>query len=417
MIDPKCLKKWALSSALAGIVLTAPMTGYAALGDQTLKQGMSHHDVKQLQDLLKSKGYFTYSTSTGYFGSMTKEAVMRFQRDANLTVDGIVGPMTFKALNITASSGSPKQEAKPQSTINTNQILRQGSRGQAVTALQNKLKQAGLYTNRVDGIYGPHTVQAVRKFQQQHKLQVDGIAGPQTLTALNRLKTDNPPKTEQPPQQTPSKPAPENNATPVLRFGARGAAVTDLQVKLKAAGVFPYTVDGVFGLQTQSAVRNFQLQHGLIVDGIVGTQTWGKLNNLDKSDANKPGNNQPGNSARFNVIQLVADAGALTGTPYVWGGMTPSGFDCSGFLVYVFNKQGIKLPRTVAEQWNFGKKVSQPSVGDVVFFATTQSGPSHNGIYVGNNQFIHAGTSTGVTVSDLNASYWKSRYLGARQLY
>lgn len=405
MIDPKSMKKWVLSSALAGIVLTAPMTGYAALGDQTLRQGMSHNDVKQLQDLLKSKGYFTYSTSTGYFGPMTKEAVMRFQREANLTADGIVGPMTFQALNITTSTKTPEKDTKPQSTLNTNQILRQGARGQAVTTVQDKLKQAGLYTDRVDGIYGPKTVQAVRKFQQQHHLLVDGIAGPQTLTALNRLQANNP-----------SEPAPGNNATPLLRFGARGAAVTDLQMKLQAAGVFPHTVDGVFGSLTQTAVRNFQRQQGLIVDGIVGSQTWGKLNNLHKSDSSKPGNDKPENSG-FNVIQLVADAGSLTGTPYVWGGTTPSGFDCSGFLVYVFNKQGVKLPRTVAEQWNFGKKVSQPSVGDVVFFATTHSGPSHNGIYVGNNQFIHSGSSTGVTVSDLNSSYWKSRYLGARQLY
>lgn len=406
MIDPKCMKKWALSSALAGIVLTAPMTTYAALGDQTLKQGMNHDDVKQLQDVLKNKGYFTYSTSTGYFGSITKDAVMQFQRKQKLSVDGIVGPETFKALNVKSVPASSKEQTKSQSTVNTNQLLRVGSRGQAVTDLQNKLKNAGLYTYTVDGIYGSITAQAVRQFQQKNGLLVDGIAGPQTLAALNNAKADAPPK------QTTPKPPKESSTGSTLRLGAKGAAVTELQNKLKAAGAFPYTVDGIFGQQTLSAVRNFQLQQGLAVDGIVGPQTWAKL-----QSPSKPGTSKPGNSAGFNVIQLVADAGSLSGTPYVWGGTTPSGFDCSGFLVYVFNKQGVKLPRTVAQQWNAGKKVSKPSVGDVVFFETYQKGPSHNGIYVGNNQFIHAGSSTGVTVSNLNSSYWQSRYLGAKQLY
>lgn len=405
MVDPKSMKKWALSSALAGVVLTAPLTGYAALGDQTLKQGMSHNDVKQLQNVLKDKGYFTYSTSTGYFGPITRDAVMQFQKEANLSVDGIAGPMTFKALNI-SSSPTPKEPDKSAQSINTNQLLRVGSRGQAVTDLQNKLQSAGLYTYAVDGIYGSRTALAVRQFQQQKGLQVDGIAGPKTLAALNGV-----PASKQPPEQTsPNKPAPNNDAAQILRFGARGSAVTDLQNKLKTAGVFPYTVDGIFGKQTETAVRNFQLRQGLTVDGIAGPKTLAKLQSPNSSG-------KPGNNASFNVIQLVAHAGKLMGTPYVWGGTTTSGFDCSGFLVYVFNKQGVKLPRTVAQQWNAGKKVSQPSVGDVVFFETYKSGPSHNGIYVGNNQFIHSGSSTGVTISNLNSSYWKSRYLGAKQLY
>lgn len=406
MVDPKSMKKWVLSSTLAGAVLVAPMTGYAALGDQTLRQGMNHSDVKELQEVLRGKGYFTYSTSTGYFGPITKDAVMAFQRDAKLSVDGIAGPMTFKALNV--HSSSPKQEEakpKPSPGLNTNQLLRVGSRGQAVTDLQNTLKAAGLYTYTVDGIYGSRTERAVRQFQQQKKLQVDGIAGPKTLAALNGVKPDQPQTAK--PDSKPSK----GDTGEVLRLGSRGSAVTTLQNMLKAAGVFPYAVDGIFGQQTLSAVKNFQKQQGLTVDGIVGANTWAKLKSSDK-----PGSSKPSNGS-FNVIQLVAHAGALSGTPYVWGGTTPSGFDCSGFLVYVFKKQGVNLPRTVAQQWNYGKKVSTPSVGDVVFFETYKSGPSHNGIYVGNNQFIHAGSSTGVTISDMNSSYWKSRYLGAKRLH
>lgn len=412
MVDPKKVKKVVLSSALAGVIMTTPMTGYAAFGDQLLKQGMRHQDVKELQEVLRSKGYFTYNTSTGYFGSITKDAVMRFQRDANLSVDGIVGPKTFQALN-TASTTTKAKASQAKPTAETHPLLRMGSRGQAVTDLQNKLAAEGLYTYKIDGIYGSRTAKAVRQYQQKYGLQVDGIVGPKTWDRLNDSV-----KRESSKQ---ANPVPKNNSSnpSVIKFGSRGATVTELQNLLKASGVFPYAVDGIFGSQTLAAVKRFQLQQGLTVDGIVGSQTWAKLRSPDKPPT--PGNGKNSSKSEknssFNVMQLIADAGALRGSPYVWGGTTPSGFDCSGFLVYVFKKQGVNIPRTVAQQWNFGKSVSKPSVGDIVFFETYKSGPSHNGIYVGNNQFIHSGTSTGVTISNLNSNYWKTRYLGAKRLH
>jgi peptidoglycan DL-endopeptidase LytE len=114
------------------------------------------------------------------------------------------------------------------------------------------------------------------------------------------------------------------------------------------------------------------------------------------------------------VNSLVSESKKYIGSPYVWGGDTPSGFDCSGYLNFVFAKVGVALPRTVATIWRETKAVDNPSVGDIVFFETYTSGPSHAGIYLGNNKFIHAGSSTGVTISDLNSSYWKNRYIGAK---
>lgn len=410
MVDPKKVKKVVLSSALAGVILTTPMTGYAALGDQWLKQGMRHQDVRELQDVLRNKGYFTYNTSTGYFGSITKDAVMRFQKDANLMVDGIVGPMTFKALDTTSSKTKAKA-SQPKPSADKNPLLRVGSRGQAVTDLQNMLAAEGLYTYTIDGIYGSRTAQAVRQYQQKNGLQVDGIVGPETWGRLNQPVKESKPINENKKEEKKGTSKQSEHAPAVVKLGSRGAAVTELQNLLNAAGVFPYAVDGIFGSQTLSAVKNFQLQQGLTVDGVVGTKTWAKLKSPDK---NKIDHNK---SSNFNVMQLIADAGALRGAPYAWGGTTPSGFDCSGFLVYVFKKQGMNIPRTVAQQWNFGKSVSKPSVGDIVFFETYKPGPSHNGIYVGNNQFIHSGTSTGVTISNLNSNYWKTRYLGAKRLH
>lgn len=114
------------------------------------------------------------------------------------------------------------------------------------------------------------------------------------------------------------------------------------------------------------------------------------------------------------MINLVADASQLLGTPYLWVGTTSAGMDCSGFIQNVFQKSKIQLPRTVAQMWNVGQAVTKPKVGDIVFFETYTQGPSHAGIYIGNNQFIHSGASTGVTVSNLTTNYWSSRYLGSK---
>lgn len=117
------------------------------------------------------------------------------------------------------------------------------------------------------------------------------------------------------------------------------------------------------------------------------------------------------------VNSLVAESKKYIGSPYIWGGTTPSGFDCSGYLVFVFAKVGVSLPRTVSMIWGETNTVTSPGVGDIVFFETYTSGPSHAGIYLGNNKFIHAGSSTGVTISDLTSSYWKNRYLGAKTAF
>jgi peptidoglycan DL-endopeptidase LytE len=114
---------------------------------------------------------------------------------------------------------------------------------------------------------------------------------------------------------------------------------------------------------------------------------------------------------------VITEAKKYIGTPYLWGGNTPAGFDCSGFSKYVFEKVGISLPRTAATQFSGLKTVSSPSPGDLVFFSTYAPGPSHLGIYIGDNKFIHAGTSTGVTITDMNNPYWKPRYLGARTAF
>jgi cell wall-associated NlpC family hydrolase len=114
---------------------------------------------------------------------------------------------------------------------------------------------------------------------------------------------------------------------------------------------------------------------------------------------------------------VIAEAKKYIGTRYVWGGVTPSGFDCSGYIEYVFNKVGVSLPRTVAAQWGATDSVGFPEPGDLVFFETYKEGPSHVGIYIGGYQFIHS-SSHGVRIDNLiTSSYWKTKYKGARSVF
>ena len=115
---------------------------------------------------------------------------------------------------------------------------------------------------------------------------------------------------------------------------------------------------------------------------------------------------------------LLATASRQVGVRYRWGGMSPSGFDCSGFIGYVMRSVGVSLPRTTYAMWIEGRPVArdQLKLGDVVFFNTTRPGPSHAGIYIGNNQFIHSSSGfRRVTVTSMDYRYYKPRYLGARR--
>ena len=121
--------------------------------------------------------------------------------------------------------------------------------------------------------------------------------------------------------------------------------------------------------------------------------------------------------SRSDNSGLVSNALSLVGVPYLFGGTSRSGFDCSGYTQYVFKGSGISLPRTAAGQFGVGSAVNrnQLQAGDLVFFSTYESGASHVGIYIGGGSFVHASNS-GVCTTSLSESYYASRYLGARRV-
>lgn len=113
------------------------------------------------------------------------------------------------------------------------------------------------------------------------------------------------------------------------------------------------------------------------------------------------------------VIQI---AYKYLGVPYVYGGTTPNGFDCSGFVDYVYGLNGVDLPRTSLEMYQYaGESVSNLQEGDLVFFAE-KNRTSHVGIYIGNQQFISATNSGGVSVASLTTGYWSKKYVGAKRV-
>ncbi len=204
----------------------------------------------------------------------------------------------------------------------------------------------------------------------------------------------------------PKKPEPEKS---VYQVGDRGWKVKQAQQYLLKLGFDPDETDGLFTKSTRKALRKFQKKYNLKETGNLDNATYEELK--WQAEAKEYG----GNVASTKILKTAAQ---YKGVPYVFGGTTPKGFDCSGYVQYVFAKNGIRLTRTADTQAREGKFVSKKNLvpGDLVFFTTYEPGASHVGIYAGNNLFWNATSSRGIMLSNLTDSYWGPRYYTARRI-
>lgn len=264
-----------------------------------LRQGSSGPAVftlqRQLNRIAKDYPFLGKLNVDGVFGAQMASTVRAFQKQFNLTADGVVGRQTWykisyiyvsvKDLAELTSEGETAGGTLPDGSWGGT-VLRQGSRGSAVERVQFWLNTIAQYddnipTLTVDGIFGTGTTAAVRAFQRRHGLTVDGVVGKTTWDAIYReyrsIQSDN---------GTP-------NAYPgtPLRPGDRGQNVRLVQFWLKIArsvysALNDVGVDGIFGPSTTAAVKKFQRYFGLASDGIVGRATWSKLYEVYNDAAN-----------------------------------------------------------------------------------------------------------------------------------
>ncbi|MBR0061100.1 MAG: C40 family peptidase [Selenomonadaceae bacterium] len=198
-------------------------------------------------------------------------------------------------------------------------------------------------------------------------------------------------------------------AAGAYRVGDQGEEIAELQGKLVVLG-YDVMADGAFGPAMADAIKEFQKSQGIKADGLIGPATYSALLGKDMPDISL--------SSNYISHRIINNAMDYIGVPYVFGGTSPYGFDCSGYVQYVFANAGISLPRTADVQYEVGTPISTTELvaGDLVFFSTYTWGASHVGIYLGDNNFIHASSSRGISVDSLGSSYWSSHYIGARRI-
>lgn len=267
-----------------------------ALAQRILKLGDRGADVSEVQQLLQQQGFF-YGPITGYFGSITNNAVLQFQQANGLNPDGIVGQDTQSLLFSSAGTGRvartqsfnplpPPPSVNVPPLVSTDKsrifgdpipvtsrrvVLRQGDQGSEVQFLQQRLREEGFYFGPTDGFFDAETEESVKQFQRSRGLSVDGIAGSDTWTALNAttmLEAGN---------QRSSQRFESGSLMRILKLGSSGSDVSVLQKRLREEGFYFGSINGFFDAETEAAVTQFQQARRLNVDGIAGQETFAAL--------------------------------------------------------------------------------------------------------------------------------------------
>lgn len=269
-------------------------------------------------------------------------------------------------------------------------MLQEGDENERVQDLQNRLMDLGyLSLDQSTLYYGPATKYAVSLFQRQHALQQDGIAGQQTLAMIY-----------------------SDDAKPyTLLQGTKGNDVDALQRQLERLGYLDKAT-GYYGTETIAAVKEFQTQNDLEVDGKTGEHT---LDLIYSPNAKPSPEVERQERRRANILEMIEVAKAQLGKPYVWGAEGPNSFDCSGFVYYCLREAGSNRGRYNAKgysevkEWDKIDDTDDLEIGDLLFFwSSSRHKIGHVGIYIGGGEMIDASYSHNkIMIRDFNWSSYR----------
>jgi peptidoglycan hydrolase-like protein with peptidoglycan-binding domain len=276
------------------IALSLGILSIAVQASAAVQFGDNNPEVTAVQERLRQLRYFN-TTPTGYFGKITKDAVMRFQRDRGLTSDGVVGTRTYNALFFGVRSGSystnPSQSysTNPSQSYSYYPMLQRGDNNDTVRQLKQWLAVNGYNRPTIDNDFDLVTEAELRRFQRDKRLTVTGVTDRTTWIALLNygypgLEANNPlpplplPFTPPFPDNAPSSkgfnpkyPSVPSNCS--LKMGDRGSAVTNLQKYLISLNYLQGSATGYYDLSTREAVSRFQIANNLYVTGIADADT------------------------------------------------------------------------------------------------------------------------------------------------
>lgn len=389
----------------------------AGNSDDTVYQGK----VKNISNFLNIRAQ--KSASSESVGRLTNGSMV-YVLDPNgtwlhiQTTTGIKGYCHSSYINVTQSSAKLPSDDVDIPTY----TLKRGMNGNAnVKKMQQRLKELGYFDANCTGNFASVTYNAVRAFQKRNSLTVDGIAGTKTLTAMYSSSA-----IAQSGQNAGSNgddellyPMPDK----VLKSGMDSTDVQNMQTRLTELGYFSASCTGYFGSKTVTSVKNFQKKNNVSVDGLAGTKTLSAM--YSKSAiANESSEDA---TLTKKIDAMIKHAKGYLGAKYVRGGNGPKSFDCSGLTTTVFKEtMSYTLPRTAYTQGynSFGRKITSMSnlkKGDLVFFDTSKNDGDlcdHVGIYIGNNQFIHASSSlNSVVIATITDRWWAEIFSWGKRVF
>lgn len=369
-------------------------TYMASLGDEGT-------DITEMQKRLYELDYLKKSP-TGVFDEATEEAVKLFQEKNKLEVDGMVGTQTKVTMyseDVVAFS------------------LGFGDYGDDVLKYQQRLYDLGYLSTTPDGKYGKDTINAVKRFQERNDIIVDGHIGPTTRQAIlasdakyNKLEIT-------------------MSGDDVLRVKTR---LYELNYLKKSEAKTSY-----FGTVTEAAVRAFQKNNKLTVDGAVGRKTFQILFSdkavrspkpISDYNSSNPGSGNvptppPGATTQERIENFIAIARSKLGCPYVRGAKGPNSFDCSGFVYWCLNKAGVHQSYMTSYMWRtttrYRRISSMSSIkrGDVIVYRMSAY-EGHVAIALGNGMMIDASHRNGkVVIRSYNTNYWHSVFYCAYRIF